>query len=103
MEEALIPFVVNPGVIKQLAPGVKEVCGPSPLGSCSIPQALGVSMECNARGDESRVKKGNVFHNSWQGTTRASNECMSSVWDIAKVILPSRQGCSRSFLCGEPC
>lgn len=94
MEEALIPFVVNPGVIKQLAPGVKEVYDPSPLGSCSIPQALGVSMECNARGDESRVKKGNVFHNSWQGTTRASNECISSVWDTAEVVLPSRQGCS---------
>lgn len=47
MEEALIPFMVIPGVLKQLALGVKEVCGPSLLSSCSIPEALGVSMEYN--------------------------------------------------------
>lgn len=69
MEEALIPFVVNPGMVKQLALGMKEVCGPSLLNSCSIPQALGVSMECSTRGDERRVKKGIVLHNLWQGTT----------------------------------
>lgn len=47
MEEVPIPFMVKPGEVRQLALGMKEVCGLSLLSSCPIPQALGVSMECN--------------------------------------------------------
>ena len=91
----LIRFMVNPGVIKRLlVPGGEEVCGPSPLCSCSVPQALGVSVERKARGDESGVKKGNVHRDSWQGTTRSSDEHLSSAQSAAKVMLPSRQSCS---------
>lgn len=91
----LIPFVVYPGVIKQLlVPGMEEVCGPSPVCSCSAPQALGVSVGNNARGDESRVKKGNVHRNSRQGTTWSSDEHLSSARGAAKVTLPSGQSCS---------
>lgn len=62
--------------------------------SCSVPWALGVSVELDARGNESRVKKGNVHHNSWQGTTRSSDEHLSSAQGIAEVTLPSGQSCS---------
>lgn len=89
MEEVLILFMVKPGEVKQLAQGMKEVCGPSLLSSCPIPQALGVSMECNTRADESRVKKGIVLPNYWQGTTQASNECIPFVWGTAKFTSPA--------------
>lgn len=91
----LVPFLVKPGVMEQLlVPGVEEVCGPSPLCSCSVPRALGVSVELDARGDESEVKKGNVHHDSWQGTTRSSDEHLSSAQGIVGVTLPSGQSCS---------
>lgn len=48
------------------------------LFSCSVPQALSISVECNARGDESEVKKGNAHHNSWQGTTWSTHEHLCS-------------------------
>ena len=79
-------------MVKQLlVPGVEEVCGPSPLCSCSVPQALGVSLEHGAWGDEGRVRKGRVHHNSWQGTTCSSSEHLSSTWDMAEVGVPGGQ------------
>lgn len=63
----------------------------SPLFSRSVPQALSISVERNARGDKSEVKKGNAHRNLWQGTTWSSDEHLSSARGAAEVTLPGRQ------------